>query len=421
MSKQNAMTLVTPVRPEHHARLTEVLNRIKNGVNDGTFKKFEEVGTIHYFRIVLLEDKLSTAKTNLVLSSDYDGDENTHIAAIAEVCGDVLDSMYECCVDYLAQAQRNPQSRAQYMRRWSAPVEAFYAGAPGRSLQQIKQESHLRDHIWRLLHHGHWQGKSAKEVHGIIRERILSEPEFQWAKEKISIPVLKWWNFALVIGLAILLFPLTLILAAVVGIWLLVIHYGHEKKDKPLGLTPSQIAPEHIAIMEKDEDFQNQNQFTQIIAMKPGWMRRVTIKAVLLYGKFRINNEFVHGELMGIPTIHFARWVMLDNNKQVLFFSNFDGSWQQYLGDFIDKSGWGLTAIFSNTENFPVTRYVFWGGAYDEEHFLAWSRYYQIPTAVWYCAYPHLSIKNVTTNSLIRSELIRDLNEEQAQTFLNRF
>jgi hypothetical protein len=155
--------------------------------------------------------------------------------------------------------------------------------------------------------------------------------------------------------------------------------------------------------------------------MKPGWFRRITIKAILLYGKFRIYNEFVHGELMGIPTIHFARWVLLDNDKQVLFFSNFDGSWQQYLGDFIDKSGWGLTAIFSNTENFPASRYLFWGGAYDEEHFLAWSRYYQIPTHVWYCAYPDLSIKNVTTNSLIRSELIRDLNEHQAQTFLNRF
>jgi len=112
---------------------------------------------------------------------------------------------------------------------------------------------------------------------------------------------------------------------------------------------------------------------------------------------------------------------MLDNDKQVIFFSNFDGSWQQYLGDFIDKSGWGLSGIFSNTANFPRTRYLFWGGAYDEEHFLAWARYTQITTHVWYTAYPHLSIKNVTTNSIIRHELMRDLNEAQAQTFLNRF
>ena len=155
--------------------------------------------------------------------------------------------------------------------------------------------------------------------------------------------------------------------------------------------------------------------------MKPGMMRLITLKGLMLFAKALIGFLFMNGKLMGIPTIHFARWVMIDNQKRMLFFSNFDGSWQQYLGDFIDKSGWGLTAIFSNTENFPTSRYLFWGGAYDEEHFLAWSRYYQIPTHVWYCAYPHLSIKNVTTNSIIRSELMRDLNEHQAQTFLNRF
>jgi len=110
----------------------------------------------------------------------------------------------------------------------------------------------------------------------------------------------------------------------------------------------------------------------------------------------------------------------MDGQKRMLFFSNFDGSWQQYLGDFIDKSGWGLTGIWSNTENFPRTRFLFTGGAYDEEHFLAWSRYYQIPTAVWYCAYPHLSIKNVMNNTFIRNELSLNANEKQAQQFLNR-
>ena len=121
---------------------------------------------------------------------------------------------------------------------------------------------------------------------------------------------------------------------------------------------------------------------------------------------------------MGIPTIHFARWVLFDDNKRVLFFSNFDGSWQQYLGDFIDKSGWGLTSIFSNTTCFPKTRYLFWGGAYDEEHFLAWSRNTELQTQVWYNAYPELGIKNVNNNSRIRSELFKNLSEKKAADFL---
>ena len=123
---------------------------------------------------------------------------------------------------------------------------------------------------------------------------------------------------------------------------------------------------------------------------------------------------------MGIPTIHFARWVLLDNNKRLLFFSNFDGSWTQYLGDFIDKSGWGLNAIFVNTQLFPRIWFFFWRGAYDEMHFLGWSRSTQIPTQIWYAADVSQSIKNINDNTLIRNDLSRNLTDAQAKQFLAR-
>jgi hypothetical protein len=130
---------------------------------------------------------------------------------------------------------------------------------------------------------------------------------------------------------------------------------------------------------------------------------------------------FVNGELLGIPTIHFARWVLIDGGRHLFFTSNFDGSWQQYLGDFIDKSGWGLNFIFSNSEGFPKTKFLLTGGAYNEEQFLAWSRYYQVPTQFWYSAYPALSIKNIVNNSYIRRDVLKNLSEKKAQELLRRF
>ena len=421
MSNQCALTLLTPVLPVYHEQIAATLKCLKESVDKGTFKQIESLGTIHYFRLVLLEDKISNAKTNLLLSSDYDGNEDEHIMLLATHCGDLIDQLYECCEGYHAAGERTPENRAGYLKKWSNKVAAFYIGAPGRSLKQVRQESDLRNYIWDFLRAGKWDGKTAKEVHSIVRKYVFENQDFSWTKEKIDVPKVKRWNFALLYGIAFILLPLTFLLALVAVTWLVVLHFFHEKKDKPLGLTPSQVDSNLIRTLEESEDFQNQNQFTQIISMKPGKMRNITVKALMIYARFRCYNEFVKGELMGIPTIHFARWVLLDDDKQMLFLSNFDGSWQQYLGDFIDKSGWGLTAIFSNTENFPVSRYLFWGGAYDEEHFLAWSRYYQVPSQVWYSAYPKLSIKNINTNTFIRSELIRDLNEQQAQTFLNRF
>jgi hypothetical protein len=227
-------------------------------------------------------------------------------------------------------------------------------------------------------------------------------------------PAIKWLGMALLGIILLVLLPFIII-------WVLIINFFLEPKDEQLGLTPSQVDEAHIKKLEEYEDIQNQNQFTQVLVMKPGKIRLITLQGLMLFAKSLISYLFVNGKLMGIPTIHFARWVMIDDQKRMLFFSNFDGSWQQYLGDFIDKSGWGLTGIWSNTQKFPRTKFLFAAGAYDEEHFLAWSRYFQIPTAVWYCAYPQLSIKNIINNSYIRNELFKDLNEQDAQKFLNRF
>ncbi len=425
MGKQHALTIVAPVIAGHRDELNNILMKIRADLASGTLKEFQKIETLHYARYVLLDGKLSNAQANLVYSSDFDGDIDEHLTEIAEKCAPLTDLVFSHCEGYPAPADRTTATREKYLRKHCTPETAFYVGAPGRTLKQIKQESALRNYIWEYLRKGNWEGKNAKEVHSTVQQHVFEQPQFAWAREQIQLSRLKWWNFVLAIGIAAALFwYIKWLLPAVaifLGAWVVILHFFFEKKDKPLGLSPSQLPQEHITLMEEYEDFHNQNQFSQIIPMKAGWFRLATIKLVLLYGKFRIKNEFVKGELMGIPTIHFARWVLLDNNKQVLFFSNFDGSWQQYLGDFIDKSGWGLTGIFSNTENFPTCRYLFWGGAYDEEHFLAWSRYYQVPTQVWYCAYPNLSIKNINTNTFIRHELTRNLTEEQAQNFLNRF
>ena len=285
---------------------------------------------------------------------------------------------------------------------------------PGRTLPQIRQENELRNHIWNFIKSGNWNNKSVTEIHNAIKENVLATKVFGWAKEPVKLPSENGFGMAL-LGLILL------ILLPFIIIWVLIINFFLEPGDKPLGLTPSQVDEAHIKKLEEYEDLENQNQFTQVLIMKPGIMRLITLQGLMLFAKALIKNLFVNGKLMGIPTIHFARWVMIDNQKRMLFFSNFDGSWQQYLGDFIDKSGWGLTGIWSNTQKFPRTKFLFAAGAYDEEHFLAWSRYFQIPTSVWYCAYPHLSIKNVINNSYIRNELFKDLDEREAQKFLKRF
>ena len=90
-----------------------------------------------------------------------------------------------------------------------------------------------------------------------------------------------------------------------------------------------------------------------------------------------------------IDTIHFARWVIFDNDTRVLFTSNFDGSLEAYLRDFCVKTPAGMDAIFGNCEGYPA------GGCADFEAFKRYVRDHQVPTDLFYPAYPESSVKAI--------------------------
>ena len=420
MSKQHPLTLLTPVRKERIADLNNRLESIRKDLHAGTEKEFKKATTIHYARWFILsresfrDEPAIPVQDRLVFSSNYDGDMDAHLTELSTVLAGYIDQLYDCCEGYPEPGNRTPENRKKYLEQWHINTAAFFVGAPGRTLLQIQQEKKLRDKICGFILKNNWKDKPAVEIHHAIRNEVDADPDLAWSKQKAVLPGIKWFVL-FAYGLLILVVSPFMIL------WILYLFFFHELRDKFNPTTLSQLDDSKVRRLEEDEDLFPQNQFTQVAVMKPGIVRQLNFRIWMLRTKVLASKMFVTGKLLNIPTIHFARWVLFDDKKHVLFFSNFDGSWQQYLGDFIDQSGWGLSGIFSNTANFPSTRFMITGGAYDAEHFLAWSRSTQIPTQVWYCPYPDLSIKNINNNTQIRNELREDLNEKQAQLFLKRF
>lgn len=404
--KQNALTLIAPVTDGRLEKLRTVLKER----NDQLKTALGSLGTIHYARWVIVDEAKvgnETFQAQLAFSSNFDGDHETHIQDLALKLNTLLDEVYGNCVGY------STTDRAGFLKKTRIKEAAFYVGAPGRSVKTIAQEKALKAYISDVINKGSWQGMSAQAIHQHVQKQVLGNPEFAWAKEKIKTPSVNW--------LALILFGLVLlVLAPFIALWAVYIQLFHERFDKPLGLTPNQLNDAHLQEMGKDEDFCFQNQFSQVIDMKPGPARLFTVNILYLFARMLIKILFVEGKLMGIPTIHFARWTMINNSKRMLFFSNFDGSWTQYLGDFIDKSGWGLTGIFGNTATFPRCLFLIFKGAYNEMEFLAWSRNTQIATQLWYTADVTQSIKNVNNNTIIRNQLSMSLSEEKAKQFLAR-
>ena len=486
MNRQNPLTLITPIKPDKLGELREILDYAKYTLEN--IKGFEErvkfkelYEEVHYLRWIIIDDPNSEffrdkgpdQEPKLVYSSNFDRSIDHHLDALAaddlasieKMDGKAIhseqntltDQIYSCCEGY--PEKRDAKSRKDYLKKHMVGVSAFYKGSPRRSVSQIKKENKLRVRLRELLDENKkdWKNLTAREIHQKLRSAIANEPDYKWTKDKFKMPRKSWPKFILLILVILILLP-------VIVIWQMIVQFGHENKDKyfttyrsdiPRGKTeileeyedltdgerPEPIArldlPADEAILKRKKDMviNYQNQFSQLVDMKPGKVRLITFNAMMLFARVLIPIWYVEGKLLNIPTIHFARWVLFDDNKRVLFFSNFDGSWQQYLGDFIDQSGWGLSAIFSNTTVFPKTNWLgitgllsmrnilpksknfFPGGAYDEEHFLAWSRSTELPTNIWYSAYPDLSIKNVNNNSRIRVMLAKNLSEKKARKF----
>jgi hypothetical protein len=143
------------------------------------------------------------------------------------------------------------------------------------------------------------------------------------------------------------------------------------------------------------------------------------MRAVMAATDYGVRHVYNHADLAGIKTIHFARWVPLDNWRRMTFASNYDGAVEAYNDDFIDQVWWGLNATFGNAAAYPPTRWVFCGGARYEQQFKNTLRIQQVPVPVWYTAYPALSAVNIENNARIRAGLRGQMNPADAGQWLS--
>ncbi len=93
-------------------------------------------------------------------------------------------------------------------------------------------------------------------------------------------------------------------------------------------------------------------------SLKPGLFRRWTLIFFLWLINYTTRHIFNRGRLARVTTIHFARWVFLDDSKRLLFASNYDGSLESYMDDFINKVAFGLNVVFGNGIGYPTTNWL---------------------------------------------------------------
>ena len=233
--------------------------------------------------------------------------------------------------------------------------------------------------------------------------------------------LLSMGEFRAGLNLLAVLFGATLLGVAGVLAWVVSVIYRLtrlEASDAAVDRAPD--AAVNAAIFGK-ENQGAQNHMISVTARKPGGVRVLTLRfAFWVIGEIA-PLQYTPGFLGPIGTIHFARWVSIPGTDKLVFTSNFGGSWESYLEDFITLAHAGLTAVWSNTVGFPKTSLLFQNGATDGERFKRYARRSMIPTLFWYSAYPNLTTANIRTNGEIHRGLAVARTEDEARDWLGLF
>ena len=374
------------------------------------FGKFER---LHFARFVIPEDvttvdyavlglPIPQYPPQLVFMGDCDGDASEVLADIAKRAAPGLRRIFSHCDGFEMNGDL-----AEWLAAHDVPVQANYVNWLGRTVKQVKEEGALQ----RLL--------SAK----VTRESLRTGAQIQQHRRELVSAVqaevraghlsltpdqatpLAWRlrTLAHLLGvplLGLLVSPLLLVLSP----WLVYELRKRERSDPEIYPHPN---PDALQVLREQEDREVSNQFSALGSLKPGRFRRWLVIVILVLIDYASRHVFNRGHLGRVRTIHFARWVFIDDKGRIIFASNYDGGHEAYMDDFINKVAWGLNLVFSNGIGWPRTDWLIKRGARLEQRFKHYQRRHQIPSQVWYKAYPGLTALDMIRNHRIRAGLER--------------
>lgn len=429
MTPQSQFMLVAQVTPGRERGLRDLLKTMnsKPGVADpaNAVLPFGQFERLHFARLAVLDDPTlgdieahgvprPSLPVYLAFAGSCDGPAGECIADLAQRADTGLRRIFMHCDSFDAQSDLLGWMHAHQHR-----LAANYINWVGRTVRQVKEESALRRALAAKVPRAPLASASQAQQ---LRSELIDFVDAEVSAGRLGLtppePTPLRWQLAKLMHLvAIPLAGLVLLPFLIVLSPLLIIILRTNENNDPEICPP----PDDAALLELQhlEDYDVTNQYTAIGSVKPGLFRRWLVTVLLILIDYACRHVFTRGFLARVQTIHFAFWAFLDDKRRLVFMSNYDGGHEAYMDDFINKVAWGLNLAFSHGVGWPRTRWLLARGARIEDKFKHYQRRHQLPTEVWYRAYPGLALVDLKRNQRIREGLERaSVTDAQAQAWL---
>ena len=447
------VTIIAPVRSADIPKIREKIGALQNPARPDIASALDTLGLVHFASLNVFTAS-SGHGGHLVLEFSGDGAQDMLLAQLANSIGEWLAPVFAMAEDFSPSPGLAAYWRSKTVimgQGYFSSAGLVFTGTPGMSVLRIRSESQLAKEVSGILPK-FLPTDSALKALQQVRDTLRPNGAYSWVWtaeptsllgqespfNKAVFPIAALgiatylWPFAIpaLVG-AILdtLFRRSWLEALAVFVLMLLTEFGllayalykftqAEESDANESRNPD--STKMTEIMKLENRFA-QNHLDVHTVLKDETLRGTALRVAFFVIGQLCARQFKPGFLGSIGSIHFARWVLVPGTRDLLFFSNYGGSWESYLEDFITKAHAGLTAVWSNTIGFPRAKFLFLEGATDGDRFKRWARGKQVPTYFWYSAYPRVTTTNIRTNAMIRQGLAGASTEEEARDWLSLF
>ncbi len=395
------LTVLAPIRPGEDAALRSTLRAIGDDIRGRRLTTepgrphidFARSQRIHFARFAILDDPdRGAGRTRLLYASVYDGALADHLAELAGITSD-LDAIWGPCAGYAGAA-----TFQTFISAHTQQPEAYYAAFRDETVASIRHAISVRQGATSLTAPRVSRGL-AQAVTGGMQRLVRAAPVVvDVARALVRFGLGNVYAGASAITASLDRYPVIRLLN-----WL-------TRNRMPPRASPfSSVAIDNCAtpapIVHGDEfpstpasppaafreDVIAQNQLTLVTVVANGRVDRlrVVMAAIDAYAR-RLSPP---GSLTGISTIHFVRWLVIDNGRRLLFVSDYDNSWENYIDEFAEMILSGLDAIWDTALGFPPD------GARDLPAFKRFLRCHQVPAEVFFSAYPGATVLNIAADT----------------------
>ncbi len=378
--------------------------------------RFDQMQTVHYAAWLILPG-VNNGPKRLLFETNYVGTLNDHLADLIRYGGVALDHIYSYCAGY----QCKPVPGEGIIGYFRNLPSTFYVALPDRTRADINNAICVYQQATTFLNTLDTSGMTKKEVDAALIAYFRAQPPANRPQIFAVTQLGQMWRLALHVTLVIVIVLLYLLgvpacfyfkwyktgIALMLPIfYAVIVLLGGRVQELIEKSRPQPPDPTYYPENFNQLNVGPQNHLCTLATVRPGWFRRCLVKQALLLGTILTRYVYILGKLDLMPTIHFARWILMGD--QLIFLSNYDGSFSSYLADFSDQA-WGVNLVWGNTLGFPPTRFLTRDGANDLDAFEAQGLTHFHPAQVFYSAYPEYPVQNLVRYLEFRDALQKAL------------